>query len=166
MKNQNTGEMSEESKSNLETQKPELTDVIATVSRAKTAPTRAHTGKGMVSQENVGTFKRRLSDILHDGDLEEAVNTIREGMKANKTHWDGVAKRMVTEPDFRIRLEAGKTVLAYKEGMPVQRQVVMQESFESLRDAIMAADHSDEARKIIDAGLLGLENGTAPHRNL
>jgi hypothetical protein len=110
---------------------------------------------------------KRLSELLDDGDLELAVETIRGGLKANKSHWDGVAKQMVIEPDFKIRMDAAKTVLAYKEGMPVQRQVVIAESFESLREAIAAATHSPEAMRLIESGLLApsLENGTAPHRN-
>lgn len=110
---------------------------------------------------------KRLSELLDDGDLELAVDTIRGGLKANKSHWDGVAKQMVVEPDYKTRMDAAKTVLAYKEGMPVQRQVVISESFESLRDALAAATHSPEARRLIESGLLApsLENGTAPHRN-
>lgn len=110
---------------------------------------------------------KRLSELLDDGDLELAVETIRGGLKANKSHWDGVAKQMVIEPDFKIRMDAAKTVLAYKEGMPVQRQVVIAESFESLREAIAAATHSPEALRLIESGLLApsLENGTAPHHN-
>lgn len=110
---------------------------------------------------------KRLSELLDDGDLELAVDTIRGGLKANKSHWDGVAKQMVIEPDFKIRMDAAKTVLAYREGMPVQRQVVVAESFESLREAIAAATHSPEAMKLIESGLLSpmLENGTAPHHD-
>lgn len=132
-------------------------DEIAVIG-SKNSRARAYNEKTKESQPNRGSFKKRLSDLLDDGDLDEAVETIRGAMKANKTHWDGVAKRMVEEPDFRIRLEASKTILAYKEGMPVQRQVVMQESFESLRDAIMAAEHSDEAKRIIETEMLTLKN--------
>jgi hypothetical protein len=110
---------------------------------------------------------KRLSELLDDGDLELAVDTIRGGLKANKSHWDGVAKQMVIEPDYKIRMDAAKTVLAYKEGMPVQRQVVIAESFESLREALTAATHSPEAMRLIETGLLtpSLKNGTAPHHD-
>ena len=74
---------------------------------------------------------------------------------------------MVIEPDYKIRMDAAKTVLAYKEGMPVQRQVVIAESFESLREALTAATHSPEAMRLIETGLLtpSLKNGTAPHHD-
>ena len=98
---------------------------------------------------------KRLHDILTEEDLDDAVSAIRRSLKAKKTHWDGVSKKMVEEPDYKIQLDAAKTVLAYREGMPVQRQVVVSEAFESLRDAIFAAKHSPEARKLIESGLLG-----------
>jgi hypothetical protein len=98
---------------------------------------------------------KRLHEILTDEDLDNAVSVIRRSLKAKKTYWDGVAKKMVEEPDYKIQLDAAKTVLAYREGMPVQRQVVVSEAFESLRDAIFAAKHSPEARKLIESGLLG-----------
>ncbi len=100
-------------------------------------------------------FSKRLNDILNDDDLDNAMEAIRRALKAQKKHWDGVAKEMVAEPDYKVQLDAAKTVLAYREGMPIQRQVVVSEAFESLRDAIIAAEHSPEARKLIESGLLG-----------
>jgi hypothetical protein len=102
---------------------------------------------------------------MTDDDLEGAIGVIRTGLQATKSHWDGVAKRMVEEPDFKTRMEAAKTIVAYKEGMPVQRQMVVQESYESLRDMLRAADHSDEARRLLESEITFVENGTAPHRN-
>ena len=87
--------------------------------------------------------------------MDDAVSAIRRSLKAKKTHWDGVSKKMVEEPDYKIQLDAAKTVLAYREGMPVQRQVVVSKAFESLRDATLAAKHSPEDRKLIEFGLRG-----------
>jgi hypothetical protein len=98
---------------------------------------------------------KRLHEILTDEDLSEAVSAIRQSLKAKKSSWDGVAKKMVVAPDYKIQIDAAKTILAYREGMPIQRQVVVSEAFESLRDAIIAAEHSPEARKLIETGLLG-----------
>ena len=98
---------------------------------------------------------KRLHEILTDEDLSEAVSAIRQSLKAKKSSWDGVAQKMVEGPDYKIQIDAAKTILAYREGMPIQRQVVVSEAFESLRDAIIAAEHSPEARKLIETGLLG-----------
>lgn len=111
------------------------------------------------------SYAKRLNEMLTDQDLEGAVDVIRQGLKANKRHWDGVAKQMVDEPDMKVRMDAAKTVLSYKEGMPVQRQVVVSETFESLREALAAAEHSPEARRLIEAGLLG-QRPTDSHNTL
>lgn len=100
-------------------------------------------------------YAKRLNELLTDDDLAGAVDVIRQGLKATKRQWDGFAKTMVEEPDMKVRMDAAKTVLSYKEGMPVQRQVVVSETFECLRDALVAAEHSPEAKRLIEAGLLG-----------
>ena len=100
-------------------------------------------------------YAKRLNEMLTDEDLAGAVDVIRQGLKATKQFFSPITKQFVQEPDMKVRMDAAKTVLSYKEGMPVQRQVVVSETFESLREALAAAEHSPEARRLIDAGLLG-----------
>jgi len=78
-------------------------------------------------------YAKQLHSMLQDNDLEDAVEAIRRGLKAKKSYWDGVAKRMVEESDLKVQLDAAKTVLAYREGVPVHREVLLSETFESLK---------------------------------
>jgi hypothetical protein len=124
---------------------------------AKDAPGAMEIVQGIIEPRELPKrgYARRLNEMLNDEDLAGAVDVIRQGLKATKQFFSPITKQFVHEPDMKVRMDAAKTVLSYKEGMPVQRQVVVSETFESLREALAAAEHSPEARRLIEAGLLG-----------
>ena len=94
-------------------------------------------------------FRRTINELIADNETEKAIAVILDGLRATKKYWSPIAKQFVEEPDHRTRLDSAKTIIAYHEGTPVQRVVAVTESFESLRDAIEAATHSEEAQRIL-----------------
>jgi hypothetical protein len=83
--------------------------------------------------------RKSMHELVEAGDMEEAMAQLRGGLKATKKFWSPVEKAFIEEPDYKIRMDAAKTVIAYGDGMPVQRSIAVSDSFESLRDALNAA---------------------------
>lgn len=94
-------------------------------------------------------LRKNLAELIDNNQIEQAVSAIEDGLSATRRFWSPVTKSFVDEPDHKTRLDAAKTILAYHEGTPVQRVVAVTESFESLRDIIAAATHSEEAQRLI-----------------
>ena len=68
-------------------------------------------------------------------------------------HWEVI-------PDFKTRIAAANMIAAYKEGLPVQRQVVLTKAFESAEETIKKIKDSPELLKAIQTlqgGGLSLE---------
>lgn len=105
---------------------------------------------------------RSLVDAIDDDDVSEVLAVWRRAMKATRKYWQDPKKgekrgRWVAEPDFRTQLEASKLVAAYKEGLPVQRQVNLNIGHEELADVLAKAKSSPaalEALKLLGAGTL------------
>jgi hypothetical protein len=94
-------------------------------------------------------LRRTLTELIEGDETEKAVAVILDGLKATKKYWSPVSKQFEEEPDHKTRLDSAKTIIAYREGTPIQRVVAVTESFESLRDALAAATHSEEAQRVL-----------------
>jgi len=99
-------------------------------------------------------YAKLLHEMLEDDDLEGALAAIRRGLIATKCHWDGVAQKMVEAPDYKIQIDAAKTVLSYREGIPVQKELIITETFETLQKTFIEALSSPETSALIQSELL------------
>ena len=81
-----------------------------------------------------------LMEILTDEDLRSVAEVYRGALHANQRHWvdEGRDPKLGRArghweviPDFKTRIAAANMIAAYKEGLPVQRQVVLTKAFES-----------------------------------
>lgn len=90
-------------------------------------------------------------------DLEEAVaDVIIAGFAAEDRRWDQGTKSWEIFTDHKTRLEFCKLYLAYRHGMPVQRQIKIEASFRDNDEQLLAlAKSSPEARReLIRAGVI------------
>ena len=101
-----------------------------------------------------------LMEILTDEDLRSVAEVYRGALHANQRHWVDEGKDPKTGrarghweviPDFKTRIAAANMIAAYKEGLPVQRQVVLTKAFESAEDTIKKIKGSPELLKAIQA---------------
>jgi hypothetical protein len=120
---------------------------------------------------NVGPFGRNpnraarlskviqtLMEILTDEDLENVAQVYRAALHANRRHWIDEGKDPKTGrarghweviPDFKTRIAAANMIAAYREGLPVQRQLVIAKQFESAADVIASVKQSPELLKAV-----------------
>lgn len=71
-------------------------------------------------------LKRDVSDFIEDGDIEKALNTLRDGLKATKVsrYRDPKKPRGVQyseKPDHAVRFSSAKLMLEYGFGRPATR---------------------------------------------
>ena len=101
-----------------------------------------------------------LMEILTDEDLRSVAEVYRGALHANQRHWVDEGKDPKTGrarghweviPDFKTRIAAANMIAAYKEGLPVQRQVVLTKAFESADETIKKIKDSPELLKAIQA---------------
>ena len=90
-----------------------------------------------------------LADLMTDQDREDNMRVLREAKNANHHIYDKDAGGLVEKPDHKTRLAAATLNLAYDEGLPVQRQVVITQNFESAEEAIKKIKESPELLKAI-----------------
>jgi hypothetical protein len=99
-----------------------------------------------------------LMEILTDEDLKRVAEVYRGALQANQRHWVDEGKDPKTGramghweviPDFKTRIVAANMIAAYKEGLPVQRQVVINKAFESADNAIQRIKKSPELLRAI-----------------
>ena len=105
----------------------------------------------------------RLADMITDDDRVKAKTVIREAMDATCWRSDGSGKssRIVVEPDHKTRLAASTLQLAYDEGLPVKRSIVLTGDFKTSDEFAKMIEGSPEAARAIQtlAGLgIGIEN--------
>jgi hypothetical protein len=93
-------------------------------------------------------------DAMDEDDIAQVVRVWREAMNATHRYWrdegkdpkTGRAKGCwITEPDHKTRIAAANIFAAYKEGLPIQRQVNFNMGHEELRDVIEKAKKSPAA---------------------
>lgn len=65
---------------------------------------------------------------------KEAIQTLYDCLKAERTYYDLYSKSMVTEPDSSTRCSAARTLLAYDVGEPVKRQQIIVHQVDSMDD--------------------------------
>jgi hypothetical protein len=111
---------------------------------------RAHEGRNLV-EIKIPKVIRTLLDSISDDDVEAVGRVYREAMNATHRYWrddgkdpkTGRAKgAWVIEPDHKTRLAAANMIAAYKEGLPVQRQIRLGANFTELRDEVEAFKRS------------------------
>src|SRR5438874_2670997 len=73
-----------------------------------------------------------IVSAINQDDCDLVLKAWRRALKATRRQWDFGKKKWKVEPDCRVQLEATKLVTAYKEGLPVQRQITIQGSFVEL----------------------------------
>ena len=112
-----------------------------------------------------------LMEILTDEDLQSVAEVYRGALHANQRHWVDEGKDPKSGrarghweiiPDFKTRIAAANMIAAYKEGLPVQRQMVLTKAFESAEETIKKIKDSPELTKAIQTlqgGGLALEAG-------
>jgi hypothetical protein len=123
------------------------------------APTRAHEE----DRKHSGAIKiprvvRTLLDSITDHDLDAVARVYREAMNATHRYWrddgkdpkTGRAKgEWVIEPDHKTRLAAANMVAAYKEGLPVQRQIHLGANFTELKDVVARFKQSPAGQRYL-----------------
>jgi hypothetical protein len=92
---------------------------------------------------------RRLADCINDGAPEASAKVIAEAKVATHRIFDVQAKVLVEVPDHKTRLAAVTLELAYVEGLPVKREIVLTGSFESGESVIERLKGSPEAMRVM-----------------
>lgn len=55
--------------------------------------------------------------------VQSLADAVMDGLTATRSYYDGAAKRHVTEPDARVRIQSVALVLSHMEGEPIKRIV-------------------------------------------
>lgn len=99
-----------------------------------------------------------LATILTDDDLLEVAEVYRRGLRAKQRIWVDNAwtdekGRLRGEwrevDDFRTQKACADMIAAYKEGLPVQRQAILVQKFESIDETRARVSESPEMLKVI-----------------
>ena len=111
-----------------------------------------------------------LADVLTEEDLERVAKVYRDALGAKQRFWIDEGKdefgrsigHWEWQDDHKTRIQAANMIAAYKEGLPVQRQVVLTKAFESADEMLAKIKASPEALKAIQTlqgGGISLEAG-------
>ena len=99
-----------------------------------------------------------LANLLTEDDIAAVVAVYRDGLKATQRFWQDNAwiddkgrlrGKWVEVPDHKTRLACADMIAAYKEGLPVQRQAILVQKFESMDQTRERISHSPELLKAI-----------------
>jgi len=99
-----------------------------------------------------------LANILNDGDLRRVAEVYREGLDATQRIWHEnswtddkgrLRGKWVEVPDYKTRKACADMIAAYREGLPVQRQAILVQQFESMDQTRERVSHSPELLKAI-----------------
>lgn len=111
--------------------------------------------------ERVPRIIRGLIDALDDDDIFAVARTYRDALTAETRQWEGAGKdpktgralgQWVVTPDHKTRIQAANMIAAYKEGLPVQRQVILTNAFEAMDQVLGRMETSPEAARILSGG--------------
>jgi len=91
----------------------------------------------------------RLADFITPDDRANNARVIREAKEAIYHHYDKATKSLVSQPDHKTRLAATTLELAYDEGLPVKRSIVLSGSFKSAEEMMGVIQSSPEAEKAL-----------------
>ena len=98
---------------------------------------------------------RRLADCINEGSAEANAKVIENAKVAVHRVFDPETKRLIEVPDHKTRLAAVTLELAYVEGLPVKREIVLTGSFESGESVIERLKNSPEAMRLLGPVLEG-----------
>lgn len=73
--------------------------------------------------------KQLIALLEHEGGAKKAAKVLLAALKAKKPWLAGN-----DQPDWKIRIDAAKLILAYTEGLPIQRQQIVSFQANSLRE--------------------------------
>jgi len=99
-----------------------------------------------------------LATILNDDDLLLVAAVYRDGLTATQRIWQDnvwtdekgrLRGKWVEVPDYKTRKACADMIAAYKEGLPVQRQAILLQKFESMDQTRERVSHSPEMLKVI-----------------
>jgi hypothetical protein len=96
---------------------------------------------------------RTLLSAIDEDDIDKVARVWREAMDATTMTYDLPSKTWVERPDHNTRIKAANMVAAYKEGLPVQRQIQLQGNIEDLNATLERIQSSPEAARAMQ--LLG-----------
>lgn len=99
-----------------------------------------------------------LANLLTDDDLANVAAVYRDGLTATQRIWQENAwtddkgrlrGKWVEVPDYKTRKSCADMIAAYREGLPVQRQAILVQQFESMDQTRERVSHSPELLKAI-----------------
>lgn len=67
---------------------------------------------------------------------DEAIDGLRDGLRATRRYWDKGSEEWVVEPDYATRTRNIELILAYAEGRPVERTVKLTADFSTFSDKL------------------------------
>ena len=89
-----------------------------------------------------------LNDLLEAKNLlARAVDELERCLEATHSFYDIVTEKVISVPDYRTRLAAVTMVLAYTEGLPVERREMVTRRFTTLEDLEKQTQNSPEFRR-------------------
>lgn len=72
-----------------------------------------------------------------------------DGLEATKKEYDKISETWSTVPDWKERRENANTIVAYMEGRPIERQMVLGGSFDGFGKMIAKMQGSPEALRVL-----------------
>ncbi|MDQ6625993.1 MAG: hypothetical protein M3Y69_07635 [Verrucomicrobiota bacterium] len=112
---------------------------------AGTAVARARKEPWPASLAKVLKKAASIAELLSAEDQAENVRVIREAKNATHQVYDAEKKLLVSVPDHKTRMAAVALDLAYTEGRPTEKHVVVTAKFEDLNDMMHRLRNSPEA---------------------
>lgn len=93
----------------------------------------------------------RLADRITEEDRDKSMEVIREALGATNRIYNREKGAVDIYPDCKTRLAAATLLLAYDEGLPVKRSVVLTGDFKSADELIAGLKDSPEAQRMLKA---------------
>jgi hypothetical protein len=101
---------------------------------------------------------KKLGSLLKSKHLDAAVKVWIAGLDATKKVYDKSGTCCGEEPDWKERRENANMIVAYMEGRPVERQLVVGGNFEDLAAVMKKCQDSPEAMRLLGSMAGGLDD--------
>jgi hypothetical protein len=98
----------------------------------------------------VSSVIRSLIEAIGQEDVDLVVKVWREAMTATRKFQSN--GEWIEEPDHKTRLEASKLLVAYKEGLPIQRQIVATTNVDDFPERLRRLQQSERYRQLVARG--------------
>lgn len=115
-------------------------------SRAARTPTKFRSPAKMLNVIKPSTLSTFLS-LLTEDDIVRAVEVQREAMEATTRIYDVAEKCWIIDPDHKTRANASAFIISHKEGLPMQKQMVLSARIEDAGHAVERALESPALRE-------------------